>query len=142
MKTSMRNCIECKVEDVKTGAVNDQITLVSAGGDKFVAIITSESTKNLGLAPGVTAYALIKAPWVSLAIDMGNLKTSARNNFAGKVTNIIEGVVNAEVETTLPSGQKIVAIITKTSLQNMALKVGQDITVLVKASHILVAVKS
>ena len=49
---SARNQLPATVKNVKKGAVNDEITLELAGGATLTAIITSESTQNLGLAAG------------------------------------------------------------------------------------------
>jgi molybdate transport system regulatory protein len=81
MKTSARNQFHGKVSQIKTGAVNDEIEIELPGGDKLVAIITSESTKNLGLQVGGDAIALIKAPWVIVATGDNDIKLSARNRW-------------------------------------------------------------
>ena len=63
----------------------------------LVAIVTHSSQQALGLAKGKEAIALIKAPWVTLATEDCGLKFSARNQFAGSVSTITEGAVNATV---------------------------------------------
>jgi len=50
------------------------VTLDLAGGDKLVAVITSESAKNLGLAKGKKPVGLVKAPLVTLLTDAGGYK--------------------------------------------------------------------
>ncbi|RYE92172.1 MAG: LysR family transcriptional regulator, partial [Oxalobacteraceae bacterium] len=52
MQTSARNQFFGTVTRVVPGAVNDEIELAIAGGQKIVAIVTRESTDNLALAPG------------------------------------------------------------------------------------------
>ena len=52
------------------------------------------------------------------------MNVSARNVFKGKVTTLINGAVNAEVELTLPGGDRIVAIVTENSVRSLALAVG------------------
>jgi molybdopterin-binding protein len=69
MKLSARNILQGKVVQVKPGVVNSEVTLELPGGAQVVAIITKESAENLGLAPGKTAYAVIKASSVMIAVD-------------------------------------------------------------------------
>ncbi|MGQ3115188.1 MAG: TOBE domain-containing protein [Hydrogenophaga sp.] len=68
-----------------------------------------------------------------------NMKTSARNQWMGKVTAVRSGAVNDEVEVTLPGGQRLAAIITRESTQALGLKTEQAVIVLVKASSVLLA---
>lgn len=68
-----------------------------------------------------------------------NMKTSARNQWTGKVTAVRSGAVNDEVEVTLPGGQRLAAIITRESTQALGLKTEQAVIVLVKASAVLLA---
>ena len=139
MQTSARNQFLGKVKSVKTGAVNDEVILDIGGGDELAAIITSDSTQHLGLAPGVEAYALIKAPWVILTTDT-SMKTSARNRLCGTVARCQEGAVNGEVVIELPGGKLVTAIVTNESIESLGLKVGARACALIKASHIILAV--
>ncbi|MFA6179334.1 MAG: TOBE domain-containing protein [Candidatus Methylopumilus sp.] len=68
-----------------------------------------------------------------------SVKTSARNQFFGKVTAIKLGPVNVEVELTLTGGDKIHSVITHDGLDNLALKIGSEAWALVKASWIILA---
>jgi molybdopterin-binding protein len=58
-----------KIKQVKVGAVNSEIILELAQGVEVVSIITRESAENLQLATGKTAYAVIKASNVMIAVD-------------------------------------------------------------------------
>lgn len=69
MKLSARNVLKGKIKKVTPGAVNSEIILELPGGAEVVSIITMESMKNLGLAPGKEAYAVIKASNVMIAVD-------------------------------------------------------------------------
>ena len=69
MKISARNIIKGKVVKVTTGAVNTEIVLELPGATQLVSIISKESATNLGLEPGKTAYAVIKASNVMIAVD-------------------------------------------------------------------------
>ena len=66
------------------------------------------------------------------------MNVSARNVFKGKITTLINGAVNAEVELTLPGGDRIVAIVTENSVRSLALAVGQEAIAYVKAPWVIV----
>jgi molybdate transport system regulatory protein len=66
------------------------------------------------------------------------MKTSARNQFLGKVSKLTTGAVNDEVELEVVGGQKIVAIITHASTSSLGLKLGADAFALIKASSIII----
>jgi len=68
-----------------------------------------------------------------------NMKTSARNQFVGTITSLRSGAVNDEIEITLPSGARIVAVVTQESAQSLGLRTKMTAIALVKASSILVA---
>ena len=112
MAVSARNQLTGTVSAVATGAVNDEVELTLAGGAKLVAIVTHSSQQALGLAKGKEAIALIKAPWVTLATEDCGLKFSARNQFAGSVSQVTEGAVNATVHIKTDAGFEIVAVVT------------------------------
>ena len=69
MKLSARNQLKGKVLKVTKGAVNSEVTLEIEGGARVTAIITNGSAESLGLAEGVSAYAVIKASNVMVAVD-------------------------------------------------------------------------
>lgn len=68
-----------------------------------------------------------------------SVKTSARNQFFGKVTAIKLGPVNVEVELTLTGGDKIHSVITHDGLDNLSLSIGSEAWALVKASWMILA---
>ncbi len=66
-----------------------------------------------------------------------SVKTSARNQFFGKVSAIKLGPVNVEVELSLTGGDKIHSVITHDGLEGLNLKIGSEAWALVKASWII-----
>ncbi len=66
--------------------------------------------------------------------------TSARNHFAGKVSRIKTGTVNDEIQIKLTGGERLVAIITHESVENLGLEVGRAVVALVKASSVIVGI--
>ena len=69
MKLSARNVLKGTVKQVKPGAVNSEVILELAGGAQIVSIITKDSAEKLGLGPGKSVYAVIKASSVMIAVD-------------------------------------------------------------------------
>ncbi len=138
MKTSARNQFVGKVAAVHAGAVNDEIEIEISGGQRIVAIVTRESTQNLGLTAGREVFALVKASSVLLAVDVARAKLSTRNRLEGTVARIEPGAVNSEVVVDLPAGGAIAAIVTKQSASALGLAVGKPVTALFKASSVIV----
>ena len=121
MKISARNKLEGTISAVNAGPVSTEVILDLAGGDKLVAVITSESAKKLGLAKGKKAVGLVKAPLVTILTDAGNYKFSARNQLAGQVASVTKGAVNSEVTIRLQGGSVISAMVTNESVLRPAI---------------------
>jgi len=140
MKISARNVLEGKVRNVTKGAVNAQVTLVLTGGEHIVSVITNSSVDSLGLAEGKTAFAIVKASEVIVGKGVDGAQLSARNVLSGVVANALDGAVNSEVEITLAGGSTVVASITKESVHALALKQGDQVSAIVKASNVMIGV--
>lgn len=69
MKISARNVFKGKVAEVKQGNVNTEVIIDIPGGLQVVSMISKDSAANLGLKKGRTAYAVIKASSVMVAVD-------------------------------------------------------------------------
>jgi molybdopterin-binding protein len=68
------------------------------------------------------------------------VKISARNVLKGKVQSVTHGAVNSEIIVELSGGQEVVAVITKSSAENLGLEPGKDVCAVVKASNVMLAV--
>ena len=69
MQTSARNMLRGTVKEVTHGAVNSEVVLVLPDGAEIVSIVTKASAERLQLAPGKSAYAVVKASNVMIAVD-------------------------------------------------------------------------
>ncbi len=67
------------------------------------------------------------------------MKISARNQLVGKITSIENGAVNAKVVVQLKE-QTITSIITLTSVEELGLEVGSDVTAVIKSSETMLMV--
>jgi molybdate transport system regulatory protein len=67
-----------------------------------------------------------------------SMKVSARNTFAGTVTNVTKGAVNAEVTLALKGGVPLIAVVTNGAIDNLGLKTGSEAYAIVKASSVII----
>jgi molybdenum-pterin binding domain len=141
MAISARNQLHVVISDVKTGAVNSLITAKTRGGDVLKATVTVDSEKTLGLKAGKEAVFLFKAPNVIISKGENDLRLSAANQLKGKITAVKEGAINAEIDVRTAGGENLSAIVTNSSVKNLALAVGDEVTAIVKATQIIVGVK-
>lgn len=68
-----------------------------------------------------------------------SMVTSARNQFHGRVSQIVPGAVNDEVQIEVAPGVQVVATITHGSLSELGLEIGAQAYALVKASSVVLA---
>lgn len=68
MKLSARNVLAGTVVSITTGAVTSHVR-IDVGGSVVTASITNDAVKELGLAVGEKAYAVIKASDVMVGKD-------------------------------------------------------------------------
>jgi molybdopterin-binding protein len=68
MKLSARNVLKGKIVEVKKGQTTAHVR-IDIGGSVVTASITNEAVDELKLASGQSAYAVIKASDVMVAID-------------------------------------------------------------------------
>ena len=67
------------------------------------------------------------------------MKTSARNQFRGRVSYLEKGAVNSEVKLDLGEGLEIFAIITNEAVDDLGLVVGKEALALIKASFVILS---
>ncbi|APC11081.1 MULTISPECIES: TOBE domain-containing protein [Providencia] len=141
MTISARNQLSGVVASIGVGAVNDEIILDLASGESITAVITKNSTAQLGLEKGKPVIAVIKAPWVVLVSDENEYNFSARNQFNGSVESIEKGSVNSVVNLRTKAGTLLSAVVTNNSTSEMGLMVNSPVTAIIKASSIILATK-
>jgi molybdate transport system regulatory protein len=67
------------------------------------------------------------------------MRLSTRNQLAATVQEVTEGNVMATVKVVLGDGQEVTAAITREAVQDLALAAGDQVTVLVKATEVMLA---
>lgn len=69
---------------------------------------------------------------------MAAIRTSARNQFYGKVAKISKGSVISEIEIEI-KGERIVSVITNESVEDLGLTIGKEIYAIIKATWIIIS---
>jgi len=69
VKLSARNTLKGKIVEVKKGQTTAHVRIDIGGGSIVTSSITNEAVDELKLASGQTAYAVIKASDVMIAVD-------------------------------------------------------------------------
>jgi molybdopterin-binding protein len=68
MKLSARNQIAGTIKAVKPGATTTHVTIEISPSVTIMASITNEAAEELGLKPGMAAYAVVKASDVIVGV--------------------------------------------------------------------------
>ena len=141
MKISARNQLPGIISNVREGAVNGVVTL-DLGSAQIKADITMESIRNLGLAEGVRALAVVKASSVMFAAGTERITNlSARNQLPGIIEKVDNGAVNGHVILRLEDGGVVTGSITNEAVEELGLKVGAPALAVIKASDVMIGVE-
>lgn len=140
LKTSARNRFVGRVDRVVSGQVLCSVEVVTLGGHRIVATITRQSLDSLGLTPGAPVSALVKAPWVLLAVGDDPPSVSASNRLRGRLTHLVRDGHAVEARVELADGVQVCAMITKTSARALGLTPGLAVWVLFKSSAVILIV--
>lgn len=122
----------------------------SAGGSRGGGTRLTEQGKKV-----VSGFAALQQEHADFVAQLGNkvqgmddvanfmasnsLRSSARNQYRGKVSRLSRGGVNSEVSVKISDSVELVAVITNDSRKAMGLKKGSDVIALIKSSWILLS---
>ena len=67
------------------------------------------------------------------------MKISARNQFQGKITAVVKGQTTGHVHIDIGHGLIVHSSITNEAIDDLALKVGDEATAVIKSSDVMVA---
>ena len=138
MKLSARNQFSGTVTKVTEGAVNGIVT-IDVNGTPVSATISMNAIRELGLAPGKKAYAVIKATEVMVGRGE-HLPLSARNQFPGKILGVEKGAVNSIVRINALGGCTISATISNNAVEELGLKEGEAALAVIKATSVMIGI--
>lgn len=68
VRLSARNILTGTVRTIEAGSVNTEVTLALPGGTEITSMVTKEAVAELGLRPGSTVSAVIKASNIILGV--------------------------------------------------------------------------
>jgi len=71
-------------------------------------------------------------------VEVKSLKLSARNRLKGKVTAVEKGVITAKVKIQIKVPAIITAVITKEAVEDLDLKVGDEVEAIVKSTEVII----
>jgi len=72
-------------------------------------------------------------------LEVKVLKLSARNQFKGKVVAVDKGVITGKVKVEIKMPITITAVITKEAIEELDIKVGDEVSAIVKSTEIMIA---
>ena len=73
------------------------------------------------------------------SLEVKYLKLSARNRFKGKVVAVEKGVITAKVKVEVKVPITVTAVITKDAVEDLDLKVGDEVEAIVKSTEVMIA---
>lgn len=138
MKISARNQIKGTVASVTDGAVNG-IVKIAFADTAISATISMAAIKELGLAEGKEAIAVIKA--TEVMVGKGDLTLSARNQFKGIVESVEKGAVNGIVKIKVAGDNIISSTISLAAIEELGLEAGAEAIAVIKATSVMVGVE-
>jgi len=142
VKTSARNQIFGSITAIQAGAVNAEVIVKLKGGEQVITTVTLASLSDLGLQVGADAVLLINSADITITIDSGFNRFTARNRLPCSVIRVQQDEVNAEVIVLLPGGETLVAMITQQSAQSLALMPGMLVWAMFKSNAPVLGVMS
>ena len=137
-QVSARNTFVCAVEDIIRGQVISEVRMRTRHGAGLAACITSSPLENQRFSPGALVTATVKPVLVNIAAAGTLPVTSARNTFAGTVSDIRTQATVSEVAVRLPCGDILCALISSQSLKDLNLRIGDEVVAFFKALSVVV----
>jgi molybdate transport system regulatory protein len=72
------------------------------------------------------------------SMEVKGLKISARNRLKGKVTAVEKGIITAKVKVEIKVPAVITSVITKESVEDLDIKVGDEVEVIIKSTGVMI----
>jgi molybdate transport system regulatory protein len=124
-----------------TGGSKGGGTCLTEAGRSLLALFTRLEQQHRQFLDQLN-QSLTDDPDTVLLLQRLVVKTSARNQIFGSITDIHAGEVNAEVSVKLKGGEQVIATITRTSLNDLGLQVGADAVLLINSADVTLTIDS
>lgn len=134
---TLNNLAERPLVDRATGGKGGGGTSLTAAGKKIVAQFKTIQDEHRRFLDNLEAR-LGDTDSLMQFLRRLSMKVSARNTFAGSVSAITKGAVNAEVVLTLKGGIPLTATVTNGAVDNLGLQIGSEAYAIVKASSVII----
>ena len=133
----INNLAEKPLVDRITGGKGGGGTSLTAEGKKVIAQFNTIQEEHRKFLDNL-AVRLGDADSLYQLLRRISMKVSARNTFAGTVTKITQGAVNAEVTLSLKGGIPLIAVVTNGAIDNLGLSTGTEAYAIIKASSVII----
>ncbi|TAK47245.1 MAG: LysR family transcriptional regulator [Xanthobacteraceae bacterium] len=139
LRISARNVFRTEVVKVEKWSVDVEVTLRVSETHTILAIVTNDAAIDLELVPGRRVLALVKAPFVRLALP-DDVPADRRNWFIGAVTHRHDAERNSEVRLDIGGGKTLTAVVPRQSIDDLAVGEGKTVAATFDANHVILAV--
>jgi molybdate transport system regulatory protein len=139
LKLSARNAYHCKVVEIIPAVVNVIVKLVIADGAQISAFVTNDGVRELGLAPGRAAVAVINPSSVRLVADADAASLEAQNKIRCVVIDRIDGDSSVEAKADIGGGKTVVSVFGRESADAAAIQAGAEVWAVFKPAHVIIA---
>jgi molybdate transport system regulatory protein len=139
IKTSAPNLIFGVVTQLKPGLVSTEVMVKLKGGEMLCASLSHAEAEAMVLQTGSEVLTLINSSDIILNTGPDRYNFSARNRLLGIVDQVHTSDIAAEIVIRLQGGDSFTALITRQSVQSMALKPGMQCRAIFKSNAVLLA---
>jgi len=140
LRTSARNQFIGRIVAVTARTVDAEVEIALPGGERIVAGITNESVELLGLRPGRSVWALVKAVAVDIGAPEEAAPAAGTNRLCGMVQRIIRGDGPVEVVIALAAGTTVRGVTTLERLTALGIAEQDRACALFATSSVIVGV--
>ncbi|MGR9116032.1 MAG: TOBE domain-containing protein [Gammaproteobacteria bacterium] len=135
---AINNMAELPLIERRTGGRNGGGTVLTANGRRLVAAYRRLDKERERVLAHLNRVMEDFEEYYKI-IRRFDMKTSARNQFLGKVVKIQEGPLNTAVTLDIGGGDHLVATITNDSLKHLGLTEGGEAYALIKATMVIIS---
>lgn len=142
LRTSARNQFIGRIVAVTARTVDAEVWIEIQGGERIIAGVTNESVELLGLRPGRSVWALVKAVAVDIVREPDTGRSPTTNALCGNVSRITRGDGPTEIVVALSAGVTVRGVVGADALQRLGIVEGGPACALFSASSVIVGVDS